>query len=286
MKQILSLSGGATKFIGLVGAAQGVISAGYKPTDIIGVSSGAIASVPAAMGLWLQAANKGLHLTLDDIFSIVPVNEDGGYTWQAIYRLITGKNSLGKQRIQELVSEVISEELFSDYVLGDYPTCWAATVCMETAELVVWNLKEQSYQRYLDIVAASAAIPIATEGIVIDGYTYFDGGLREHAASSYLLSPGVNKCVTIYSRPEDPFCKSTNWNRNLLSVHKRTLDILQGELSISDAIIENLTCKAYGIELFQVYLPRVLESLYDVDKERLKKLYEISYKLGTNYAAI
>ncbi len=95
---VLNLSGAATKIPGLAGAADYIYNvAGFRPTDITGISSGALLAVPVAMRKWDVLREISQTFTLDDIFSIKPVNEDNKITARAKFRALTGKSSFGKQ---------------------------------------------------------------------------------------------------------------------------------------------------------------------------------------------
>ncbi len=52
------------------------------------------------------------------------------------------------------------------------------------------------------------------------------------------------------------------------------MDITNVEISKTDEILENKICEIRSINQTKIFLPRVMESVYDVNKARLRKMYE------------
>ena len=283
--KVLSLSGGATRFVGISGCAIELIKQGYKPDVIVGVSAGAIASVPIALGLYNQVIDKGLSITLKDIFKVVPINEKGRITIHGIIRLLLGYNSIGVQQVDKLLSELVSKDKFAEYVSGNYPTCYCSAVNMETGEKEWFNLKECDYNTFLKAVSASSHIPLASQAININNKLYYDGGLRDHNLGCSFVEEfnGVTELVSIYGRPQGLMANLSTWNKSLFSILDRTMDIMQNEISRSDEYLEKEYCQNNNIKLTQLFLPRILTTLYDTDINRLIQLYHESIKIAQTY---
>lgn len=271
--RVLNLSGGSTKFIGIVGAAQEILK-NWIPTHITGVSAGAIAAIPVAMDLWDTIIPIGLEVTLDTFFSTPPVTKKGDIRLWSIFRSIFGK-SLGVQKIQEMYSKIITPEIFKIYQEGDYAVCYALATNYSTGEPVAFNLKDKNttYERALDAIAASSAIPVFTQPIIIDGEIYFDGGVRDFVASKWALENLTPREIkTVYSRPYG-YRAQSELKTSIFAMLNRTIDLMQNEVQMNDADQELSLCRDRGIFLDQYFLPVVLESLYDTDPGRLQKLY-------------
>ncbi|MCI0751031.1 MAG: patatin-like phospholipase family protein, partial [Flammeovirgaceae bacterium] len=211
----LGISGGGTKISGLFGAAEVLLKEkGFKPDVISGISAGAILSVPLALGKFEEVKDIVLNLTLDTFFSKKPVRSNGSFHPMAIVRAIFGKPYLGKQgNLEKTIRKVVSEEEFNRYKNDPtLPACIVGAVDFITGHRYYFNLKNVSYKEYPRMVNASSSIPIFTSGIQlpIDGkpaYLY-DGGVRDHIASHYVLAESEFKdrfteSVSIFSRPED-----------------------------------------------------------------------------------
>lgn len=283
--RLLSLSGGATRFAGLLAGAKGVIDAGYKPNALAGVSAGAIAMLPLVLGLSEPALKIATNIKLKDIFSSVPVKSNGKLTWTAIFRALIGKKSLGKLKIQDLFSTMVNKDLFEKYKQGYYPDCYCVAVEMSSGARQIFNLKELCYLDALDCIAASAAVPLASEAIQIGDKFYFDGGLRDHNPSRLIAEylGNVSEIVSIYARSKDLTGENTAWKKGLLPTLFRMIDVFNFEISKSDELMEMDYCRLNGIYNVQLFLPSILQSLFDTDPNRLKQYADIAYQIGKNY---
>jgi hypothetical protein len=58
---------------------------------------------------------------------------------------------------------------------------------------------------------------------------------------------------------------------------------MQIEISKSDEQKEILLSKEFGVNLHQLFLPKVLEGLYDTDVRRLWTLYMEGLRIGKEY---
>jgi len=282
--KLLSLSGGATKFAGIVSCAKGAVDSGFKPTHIVGVSAGALATLPIALGMFDKAIEIGNNIKLKDIFSSLPVKDNGKFTLAALCRLITGKKSLGVQKTDELVKKLITNEIFDKYKKGDYPECYVLAVNFSTAGRKLFRVKDLSYEEYILAVSASSHIPLVSQPVEINNEFYFDGGVRDHNPGHYALSKlniEFKEVISIYSRPKLEETYDESWQKSLFEIFSRTIDIMNIEISKSDELLEIDTCKERNIKLTQFFLPKVLTSLFDTDTNRLIELSEKSYKLGS-----
>ena len=302
----LGISGGGTKISGLFGVAESIIyERGYVPDIISGISAGAILALPLALGKREIIKEQVLNLTMDDFFNVSPIRKNGKIkTLNAIFKLLGGKHYLGEQKnLEKTISKAVSKSEFEDYKKDDTKAiCIVGSVDFYTGKRFYINLKDVSYDDFLKFVNASSSIPIFTPGIEMDGPIYdfegetidfpkhllFDGGVRDHSPSHKILESQhpdfqITETTSIFSRPDDirDILQPKNFApRNLLSILERYVAITNAEVSKNDEIQENLTIfKKRIIDHGTFYLPRIMQGVYDVDKERLRKLYEESKKL-------
>jgi predicted acylesterase/phospholipase RssA len=283
----LGISGGGTKIAGLFGAAEVLLTEkNYQPDLISGISAGAILSVPLALGKFKEVKELVLNLTLDTFFSQKPIKENGSFTFGSIWKAITGKPYLGMQgNLEKMIRSVVSEAEFNAYK-KDFtkPICLVGAVDFITGGRNYFNLKEVSYEEYPKLVNASSSLPIFTNGIqtkVKDKLVYlFDGGVRDHIATAYVLGESVFKdqfteSISLFSRPEDFKVLPEEFDdKNVISILSRYVDITNVEVSKNDEYQLDKICADKKIRNTKLFLPRVMKSIYDTDHARLKELYD------------
>ncbi|HEY9007122.1 MAG TPA: patatin-like phospholipase family protein [Ohtaekwangia sp.] len=289
MKKHLGISGGGTKIAGLFGAAEVLLKEkGYKPDVISGISAGAILAVPLALGKFDKVKELVLNLTLDTFFSQKPVKENGSFTLGSIWRAITGKPYLGRQgNLEKMVQSVVSESEFLDYQNDPgKAVCIVGAVDFITGGRKYINLKDKavSYAEFPRLVNASSSIPIFTNGIQTsiggDLVYLFDGGVRDHIATAFVLGESefkdqFDESVSIFSRPEDFKVLSEEFDdKNVISILSRYVDITNVEISKNDEFQIDDICQRKGIRSTKLFLPRVMKSTYDTDHGRLKEIYD------------
>jgi len=293
---ILNLSGAATKIAGLAGVADYLYNVlGYRPTDITGISSGALLTVGIAMRKWDVLRDFTQSFTLDDIFDRKPVNKKNKITLNAKIRAIIGKPSLGTQgNLYKTLRKVITPEDFKRYQEGDFPNCWIGSVDVKTGARFICNVKESkySYDDYLHIVIASTSIPLAVEPVLYKDMILFDGGIRNHILSAWALEyygPRVKETISVFSRPEEYHgILDRDWEaRNIINVFERYNDITVIEISKRDEREEKLQLALmkkdkHKIKNAQVFIPSIIKELYDTDPTKLRKLYSAGFKAAAN----
>ena len=283
--KIYNLSGGATKIGGLFAKSERIIKEfGYKPDIISGISSGALLALPIAMGKWDELKLLIHNIKSDNIFDNSPVNEKGKITLKAIWRLLMGKPSLGTQNnLRKTLSSLITEKNFNEYINGKYPKVYIGVTNFNSGGFELISVFDLDYEDYLDYVIASASIPFAVEGVEIDEDIYFDGGVLHHTCSTEVIRKYKSKithCITVFSRPRNMDLSYELFNQiDITQVAKQYENISTAYASIVDQQVEKELCTQYKIKNIQVFCPRVLKSLYDVDPIRLKELYTRSYNI-------
>lgn len=283
--KVLNLSGGGTKIGAIFGAAETVIlNKGYKPDIVSGISAGAILTVPIALGKFDELREIVTNFDLKTFFSNPPVNKKGKITFRALLNIFR-KTYLGRQdNLLKRLSELVTEENFQDYKKGSYPICIIGTVDLATGKKFVYNCKELLYEEYLKLVLASASIPVFTPYVSFRlPYTNYhpnelflvDGGVRNHILSNEVILnyPKINTCISIYSRAKDYRINKDYSPKNILDVLNRTIDIMNIQISKADEKLEKELCKNLQINLYQIFIPSVMKSVYDTDKVRLARSY-------------
>lgn len=289
MKKLLSLTGGATKFIQLVTAMIEVYKRGYVPTDLITISASSIAALPFVLGLHEEMVNEGTNLELSDIFKVSPVTEKGGIAaigvLRALWSWLPGDkvHSVGVQDVTPLITKYITEELFFKYKFGaQYPNIHTISYDPTDDEVVVINLKDVDYETALAAIAASSHIPVFTQAVEVNINNtvkdLVDGGVYTSNAAGFLIRTGyfdaddVDTLVSVYAWEKNrKLKKSTTWKKNIFNNALRTSNgQTSGNMWYSEDH-EMLTCNYYKIPRYALFLPNVIENLYEVDNKILRK---------------
>ncbi|HUS87442.1 MAG TPA: patatin-like phospholipase family protein [Bacteroidales bacterium] len=299
----LGISGGGTKIAGLFGACESIITLkNYKPDIISGISAGAILAVPLALGKMNEIRQLVLDFNLETFFDVPPVKPDGKLrACNAIGKIIGKKHYLGRQNnLEKVLSEVVTKEEFEKYRNDvSLAICIVGSVDFYTGKRFYIDLKTVSYDNFLLFVNASASIPVFTPGVsmnsdiqdfegeknLFDKVLLFDGGVRDHSPSYKILRSNkykITETCTIFSRPDkvteiiDP---GKFKPKNLLKILEQYIDITNAEISKNDEFQEKKVIKEKKIrDHGTIYLPKIMHGIYDVDKNRLRELYELSKK--------
>mgnify|MGYP005817278813 CR=1 FL=1 len=284
--KILSISGGETKLSGLVGIARSVVvEKGYKPDIITGNSASALAVVLVAMGLWETLKVASVDLTLDSIFSVKPINKKRKLTFKAILRVVSSKESISvMDNLETTIKKYISEGTFNRYIAGNYPATYVNTTDFKTGARIVYNLKNVSYHKFIKIVKASSSVPMLGEAVHLDNGYHLDGGIRTTILSAWAIDKfkdEVKTHVSIYSRPDDLTNILDEWKpSNVVATAGRTAKIALLTISKKDELVEDLMCDKYQVEQHKLYLPKLSNQAFNVDKKHLLDLYESGIKVG------
>lgn len=286
----LGISGGGTKIRGLYAAAKQVIKEyGYVPDYYSGISAGSILGVPLALRLYDEIEEITSNMTLKTFFSQSPVNKKNKISiWAALRALggligITKNNSLGHMgNLYKIYKKVVTEERFNEYKSSSiYFPVYVGYVDGITGARFYVNLKDLNYEDHVKAVVASSSIPVFTKPVEIFNKVGFDGGVRDHIGTSWMLDEfNITKSISIYSRPDDlTGYLDTKWKpKNVFDVLMRSMDIMLMEISKSDERIEDEICQRKNIPQKKIFLPKIMDGFYDVTPAKLKLLYDAGAK--------
>lgn len=283
--KILSLTGGSTQFIELM-QAQITLSKYYKPTDLVVTSASAIGAIPFVLGMYNEIIEEGENLDMSEFMKVAPTNGNGKLSLVGICRVILGLlpfvkiNSLGIQDVSKLLKKHVPPSKFKEYVNGDYPNVHVFYVDPTTKTPKIENLKNCTYQEYLDLVMVSAKIqPFVKHGMFrgkegVDGGMYLAGAVGYFMDSDEPYFKDVEQVAAIYvwdnpnPKPDD------KWKKNFVENAIGASNTLKAGGKWAFPRHEYWYCKANNIPLLQLFCPDLNESLYDLDN--LKKNGEIT----------
>lgn len=291
-RKVLNLSGAATKIAGLAGVTDYLHNIkGFRPTDITGISSGALLALPIALRKWDSIRELTQTFTLDDIFDIKPIDESNKVTLRAKLRVMLGGSSLGTQNnLYKTLQKIITREDFNRYQNGDFPNVWVGSVDFKTGGRHIVNIKNKNitYEEYQLLVNASASIPLAVESVKYKDMILYDGATRNHILSCWALEniPNITETISVFARPEDySSVLEDGWvDKNVLTVFERYADINIIEISKRDEKEERLLIKTMDrdIKSRQIFIPTIIKEMYDTNPVKLRKLYNVGFKVASS----
>lgn len=209
------LSGASVKINFLAGVSlnliqhHGLIFNGY-----VGISSGAILSLPFAMGLFEPVKQKLENMQVSDFMRYDPESLQGKF--HALLNVLDGNIHLFDQsKLEITLKEFIDKNDFDDWRKStNTPEAYVGAVCVETGEKRYVNLKQCEYKTAIKWIMASASLPFFTEHIEIDGCNWHDGGTRDHIGTSHFMEQDVfnsqiDEVHSVFARPKD--LKDAQW---------------------------------------------------------------------------
>lgn len=279
--KVLNISGGGFAISGLAGAAEQVIKSGYNPDIISGISSGSILTfiLVASKDPINVIKMNSIGFSSKVAFKHSPTNKSGVPTIRSIWNAIT-KNYLAEQdNLGNTLMKIVSKKEWNEYISNSASKDGIViAVDFLTGARRKFNLKEESYEDAITIVTASCSIPVFVNPVMFRGDMLYDGGIRNHIASEWVLENynNISDNVNIFSRPAD-FTKYKQLSDldDITSILMRTIEIMTYEISKSDETSTNLISQLSGINNTNIYLPSLLKNTYDDNIDSQKLLYAV-----------
>lgn len=263
MKTGLVLEGGAHRAIYVAGVLDVFMEKGITFDGVVGVSAGAI------HGGSYVAKQKGRNI---------------GYTlkyasdkrYMSFYSLITTGDLVGKKFCYcDLPDKLVpfDYEAFKKAKTKFYAVCSN----LESGEGEIIEIKDMKKQ--MDVLRASASMPLVSQIVEFDGKKYLDGGIADSIPLRKFQKLGYKKCVVVETRP-DGYEKKPNplaWLAKI--VYRKYPNFLKALVLRHN----NYNAELYDIETAskngEVFLIKPSKFLkigrMEKDPEKLKSMYEL-----------
>ena len=281
------ISGAGFAIPGIGSALVRVLESDRKIDIFSGVSSGALLTfVAVASNDPISAIKENvIGFTADVAFKCPPINKNNKVTLLSIYNLLTKNYMASQNKLSKTLKNIVSEDEWNNYI-NDFNSPDAIVLCVDyySGSRRKINLKDQSYNDAIDYVVASSSIPIFANPIYKDSDMLYDGGVRNHIATEYIMDNyDLDSSISIYSRTEE-FSKMLNFKNLDTSVEVlfRTLDIMNNEISKSDEQLEDLKAEKYNINNTKIFVPNILDNPYHADELLQKELYKLGRQSAIN----
>lgn len=284
-KTILNFSGSSTKIIHFVDPGTRAIKQ-FNPHIVTGVSGGALIMMPLLLGKSKDLVKILTSLKPSD-FMTTPFQTDKGnlnlHFFYVILQNIIGPLFGFKPRdgfttmkpAKNLLRKFVSKEEFL-YLKSKYELYVGITSLSTSSEHAV-KLNLLDYEHALDMIIASASIPVATV-TPFSQSSFYDGGVLSHIFSTpVMMNYDIDTCISIYSIPEE-LSATVVRNTGLLNNLYRTYKMIMHHSSQNDQYNELNYCSTKNIDLYTCHANEHTKGLYDTSDENLNNLYRASLK--------
>jgi NTE family protein len=280
MSKILILSGGGAKGAFQAGVYQQLLSTGYQPDAVAGISVGALNGAMIATGraermlrVWENISPKKVlkkNNLLESAKKFITHKLGIGF-------LNKGDQPLGyysNKPLRKLLTSNIGQKFIMDYYCG--------TVNMHNLEYHTHTARKMMVPyTYIDKILASTAIPLVFNPIEIYGELHVDGGIRHMSPLKAILreeSPTEIRII-LCNKYRGYHSEDRGNVSDVIDLTKRTLDTLLNEIFMKDLrefervnrLVKQAHEKGYELEKsngvpyknYKTYLYEPLESLGD-----------------------
>lgn len=117
------------------------------------------------------------------------------------------------------------------------------------------------------------------------GYSVTTCIVRNHIPSMKILKEreDIKEFISLYARPRNFVEIDQSWQNNIIQMIMRTIRIMSIEISKSDEEYEKLYANINNIKYKQLFLPNVLDNLYDDNPKNLLKLKKAAIDMVNEY---
>jgi len=220
-RTVLALQGGGAHGAFTWGALDRLLEEGLSFSAISGVSSGGIIAAMAVQG-YVHNGNKGARQAVSKLWQKVgdahvlsALNSSLDWMWgwdkgmelgsEMAWAGITNAlrmfnpghlNPFGQNPLEPLLAELLDVDAIQD---ESAPRLYIAATDVESGQAKIFSNAEIS----VDVLLASACIPMMFPAVAIGGRHYWDGGYSCNPALKPLLSPRPDKLVLIRAQPRE-----------------------------------------------------------------------------------
>jgi NTE family protein len=213
-RNVLALQGGGAHGAFTWGALDRLLEDGMAVSAVTGVSSGAMIAAMAVQGyvhngpagaraavtlLWQRVAEAHIFSNLNSALDWMWGGLGNDMAWAGItnaLRLFSpGQlNPFGQNPLEPLLADLLDIDAIRD---ASAPRLYVGTTDVESGQARVFGNAEIS----VDVLLASACIPMMFPTVMIDGRAYWDGGYSCNPPLAPVLSPAPERLVLIRAQP-------------------------------------------------------------------------------------
>jgi hypothetical protein len=268
----------------IAGATTAIMSK-YRPDVITGVSAGAGVALPAALSMHSELKALTTGATRCNVFSDVPLTDSGYPTPTALWRIVTGRPSIGSMgEYRKQYSNLITEEVFKRYkeLRSELKVAKVGVLVVEVpcSALRMVYADEVSYEKWIDAVVGSASVPLFAPPSGPE--MMMDGGVRVHCPSYYHTAicdcGDMTEMFEVYARENHNvndryMLPKYNHIDNVFESLKWYVETVATQISLMGEGYVELYCASRQIEHRKVFTGNNMRTMFDFDEERLENAY-------------
>ncbi len=271
MKTGLVLEGGAMRGMFTAGVTDVFLDENINFDALFGVSAG------ACFGSSYKSKQKGRALRYN-----LKYCRDKRYC--SFYSLITTGDLFGAKFCYYDLPKTL--DVFDDAAFNENP-CEFYAVCtdIETGK-AIYKKCEKSDNRTLEIIRASASMPLVSRIVEVDGQKLLDGGVADSIPIKKAQEMGFEKCVVVLTQPKG-YVKKKNpmmkLSRLALGNYPNLIKAMQTRHEVYNETIAYIESQEEKGNIFVIRPPKPLEiGRTEHDPKKLKAAYDIGVKTATD----
>lgn len=250
---------------------------------VIGVSTGALIAVYAALEDWDRLVDRYTSVSQSDIFTVNPFNSKGhpkvGLTvYAALVSFATGRLNIGSSKaLKNLIDTYFTKEDYDAIISSGKEVIVTTTNFTHKGEksVVYHSIKNTDYETFKLAMWASCNVQPFMSPVWINGELHYDGGNVEVLPISHAVKLGAKK-IDAYSHLVHNYKEKRGHVKNMFHLLGRSISLWRDEIEMGDIRegIINSTIKRIPINLSM--LPHKLaDNSLMFDKQLMRGWVEI-----------
>lgn len=267
---MISISGGTFYIFALL-MQLFVATRKYKPTVIVGISSGYLCGLLYAIFGRKEMMTVAKRINLNKVLKFKPYGKKGKITIGSLLRFGIGDDHIVVQDVKNIMREIITKDIFYKYKNDSSSIPVLTTICnIDNNTVKKINVKDLDYEDFLIVSEAAVAAQGLVESVHWNGFEYWEGGLKNHNAGHVFFDEYYPKdFISINSRP-DNWTVTKKAPTGAKAQLFRYIEITEMDKALRDIAEQRDKSHHYDNAVF-LFMDRLLKTPYDTNWLRQKR---------------